>query len=207
VKSEKRLQKHHVVTIDLVMFLFTCELAWFLKWSATDLVWCLWISSLVVGYSTILGWIIEIPSGMLKEGDSQVSRKWVFITAPLAMLFSLVFFTIHFGGFHFGHSIFLSFFFPPWPLDSGRSDPFSYWPELVPRLLLTYWPFVLATGISTWSGILHRNVKLGPDSAYKNVIRMHVMIFVFAFLKGVHVGNYFIYVLTLAVFFFPWPKK
>lgn len=57
-------------TILLDMFLFggTVALAWYEQWSAKDLVWGLWISSLVLGYSYILTSIL----GGLLRGDMAI---------------------------------------------------------------------------------------------------------------------------------------
>ena len=40
--------------VDLGLFLLTLGLAWHQRWSVTDLVWGLWISSLVLGYAFIV---------------------------------------------------------------------------------------------------------------------------------------------------------
>jgi hypothetical protein len=166
--------------LDLAMFCLTLGLAWHEHWSATDLVWGLWISSLVLGYTFILvsiagifaaptvgeavdgkgadsGPVVSpgcqslVPAGFLlafalwatginrfillallltlaalilsiggamrrKPGwerfpDPTQGAAKAVILLPYA-LFMLAFFTVHFGGFHFVHSIFLNGFFP-----------------------------------------------------------------------------------------------
>ena len=42
------------VLLDVLAFGIGLSCAYFLKWKTTDLVWSLWLSSLVVGYLTIL---------------------------------------------------------------------------------------------------------------------------------------------------------
>lgn len=51
--------------VDILLFAGTVALAWYEEWSAKDLLWGLWISSLVLGYSYIL---TSIVSGLLR-GD------------------------------------------------------------------------------------------------------------------------------------------
>lgn len=51
--------------LDILLFLVTAAFAWYEQWSAKDLVWSLWISSLVLGYSYILTSIF----GGLLRGD------------------------------------------------------------------------------------------------------------------------------------------
>jgi hypothetical protein len=208
----KHFSSHHTVAfVDLGMFAIVALLAWQLQWSPTDLVWSLWLSSLLVGYSTILGWVFEIPKGILGAKDHSTGRplrsnvgRWV--AAIVTTLFTLAFFTVHFGGFHFGHSIFLFFFFPQPEFGTGANGIMGNWFGFVGFLILRYWPFVLAAGISTWSSILHHQSKLAPERAYTNVIRIHFMIFVYAGMTALKIHNSLIYILTLFVFFFPWRK-
>lgn len=61
-------------------------MAWWCGWRTGDLVWSLWLSSLVIGIaSLVLG----------------------------AKVSAVPFFTVHFGLFHFVHSVFLLALFPP----------------------------------------------------------------------------------------------
>lgn len=52
---------------DLTAFAFTLALAWYLDWQATDLVWGLWLSSLMVGYLVMLSQILRVPLGLPRE--------------------------------------------------------------------------------------------------------------------------------------------
>ena len=51
---------------DLAALAFVLALAWWKQWTAKDLVWSLWLSSLVVGYATIL---LSIFGPLLGAGD------------------------------------------------------------------------------------------------------------------------------------------
>ena len=55
------------IIAGVLIFMFTLFLATAEKWSVTDLVWSLWISSLILGYAYILTAIL----GSLITGDSQ----------------------------------------------------------------------------------------------------------------------------------------
>jgi hypothetical protein len=110
---------------DLIAFALGLGVAWASGWTATDLVWSLWLSSLVVGYSMIV-WSIVQPALELGEfawrGRAMVERSLATKSAGalaagaaiviLGGLFVLAFFTVHFGGFHYIHSQFLIAFFP-----------------------------------------------------------------------------------------------
>ena len=58
------MQKNSIL-LDMFLFAGTVALAWYEQWSAKDLVWGLWISSLVLGYSYMLTSIF----GGLLRGD------------------------------------------------------------------------------------------------------------------------------------------
>jgi hypothetical protein len=110
---------------DLIGFVLGLGVAWVSGWTTTDLVWSLWLSSLVVGYAMIVWSIIQpvLELGMLARNDRGAVRQGLANTDPAALvamvgiavafgLFVLGFFTIHFGGFHFIHSQFLFMLFP-----------------------------------------------------------------------------------------------
>ncbi len=67
VEIPERVMKQRIdTTYAIITFLITIVLATTQHWSATDLIWSLWISSLILGYAYI---IISI-SGMLIKGDT-----------------------------------------------------------------------------------------------------------------------------------------
>jgi len=57
---------------DALAFAIGLGLAWFLRWETTDLVWSLWLSSLVVGYATIV-WTIT--SGLREFATRDTADK------------------------------------------------------------------------------------------------------------------------------------
>jgi hypothetical protein len=110
---------------DLMAFALGLGVAWASGWTTADLVWSLWLSSLVVGYSVIV-WSIIQPAielgelawrgrAMVEQAVASTSRGAIAGGAAVVIvggLFVLAFFTIHFGGFHYIHSQFLIAFFP-----------------------------------------------------------------------------------------------
>ncbi len=103
----------------------------------------------------------------------------------LFVLFLLTFFTIHFGGFHFVHSVFLNLFFPV-------VDPKSFPSEgLYTEVFRRYWPFLTAAFLAeraalrtAWNAPLDFRQRGGQNvlgAPYRNVVRMHLLIFFFAF--------------------------
>jgi hypothetical protein len=145
----------------------------------------------------------------------------------LGGLFVLAFFTTHFVGFHYVHSQFLMMFFP---LDGAvdlrhRMSTMSTYLEVVRR----YWRFLPMAFIAE-RGAFRRKPPVGmPDDLsvtaaaiaarkaakptkppggfaepYRNVMRMHFLIFFFLFAQFVGLENFFVYAVVYTVYFFPW---
>ena len=143
-------------------------------------------------------------------------------------LFLLAFFTVHFGGFHFVHSVFLNTFFP---VEPGPASSFPG-PALYGEVFRRYWYFLPVAALAerqafrlapagpagppdtavTAEAIAARKVRnagmaFGNGSMmapYKNVIRMHLLIFFFAFAHFAKLENFWVYAAVYAVYFFPW---
>lgn len=188
------------VTADLFAFFLTVICAAAFDWRATGLVWGLWLSSLTFGYTFIVLAIFR--GALVKGGDHAAPEMTKRLAAGIPLL---LFFTFHFGMFHFVHGAFLTQFFPrdgvsgfgfptPWGMFSGA--------------LAAYWPMVVATFLSRYKdlplGQISKEQKgsmmVGP---YVNVVRMHLLIFVFAGLNAVGASGLAIYP-VLFFYFFPW---
>ncbi len=191
-------------------------MAWFLHWQVRDLVWSLWLSSLLVGYAMIVwrifGPVLAAPSAAAPRAAGAPPTTLYLIGG----LFLLAFFTVHFGMFHFVHSVFLNLFFP---VIGGRPQGFMT-PALYLHVFRDYWPFVLVAAVAE-RGAFQRPAPLfvGPNAGatpmgrqgrdafmepYKNVMRMHGLIFFFAFTHFARIENYFVYAVVYVVYFFPW---
>ncbi|MFC1639935.1 DUF6498-containing protein [Gemmatimonadota bacterium] len=158
-----------------------------------------------------------------------VVRAFFFLPTSLFMFF---FFLMHFGGFHLGHAFVLGFFVPPevgFEVTAGAVaaptvEPASMREALVDLrdalvgvreacvvflglLILTYWPYIVSVAVKSFGA--YREALLGESKQgdemllpYKNVIRVHLLIFVLIPLATIGSGM----VMTLAVlvfFFFP----
>ena len=212
---------------DALAFVGGLALAWFNEWQTKDLVWSLWLSSLVVGYAMIV-WNIF---GPIRLRLQQVASEAASPAPQVALgslylaggLFMLAFFTVHFGAFHFGHSFFLNIFFP---VGGGKSPGFPG-PALYWQVVRDYWPFVLVAAVAerqafsspipvvsagdtavTKEAIAARKPKFAVGenmmTPYQNVIRLHVLIFFFAFASFMKLENFLVYAVVYAVYFFPW---
>ena len=198
--------------------------AWHFQWQTTDLVWSLWLSSLLVGYAMIvwdiLGPVLRVAREAHAGGATLGQGLAVTGIAGGAALFLLAFFTVHFGMFHVIHSMFLNGFFPV----SGPKASVGL--SLYLTVLGRYWYFVPVAALAerrTFASLAPVRkpdgtttapepgaglAQLGRDgklmAPYKNVIRMHLLIFFFVFVHLAKLDGFATYAVVYAVYFFPW---
>ena len=180
---------------DLLAFAGTVLCALVFRWQAHDLIWSLWISSLTFGYA----WMLAAFVRAIVTADG-----WAKLSAALGGLFTLTFFVLHFSMFHAVHGEFLNGFFPLQPQLAFRPQHLT---TLAPLALATYWPFILMTFVSRVRDFPWRHAPQNLGALmfmpYLNVIRMHVIIFVFAALDLAHLTRFAILPILL-FYFFPW---
>jgi hypothetical protein len=218
---------------DALAFAAGLAVAWFESWQTRDLVWSLWLSSLVVGYAMIV-WTIFRP--LLSVGSAaardqtitlngkELSLAGLGVLAYLAFgLVLLAFFTFHFGMFHLVHSVFLGIFFPVQP----GTQPGVLGVDYYLGIWREYWMFLPVAFVAERQAFqLNEKPEAPPDTAvtaeaiarrkaagnpmngmmapYKNVIRLHLLIFFFAFAHFLKLDSFFVYAVVYAVYFFPW---
>lgn len=207
---------------DGLAFLAGLGMAWFFQWQTVDLVWSLWLSSLLFGYVLIIWSLVGPPLLLVREG-----RFGAAAGAAVGATFMVAFFTVHFGLFHLVHSVILNSFFPVVGSSSGGGLlPVEVYREVFQR----YWWFVpLALVAERHAFRLKplppeppptsvkaadiaqrkaRNARLGLGVGaflpYKNVVRLHLLIFFFAAAKLAWLDGFFVYALVYTVYFFPW---
>ena len=210
----------HSAWPDAVGFVSVLALAWWMRASATDLVWSLWLSSLVVGYAIIL-WAIFRPAlivALLAWRDRAAVEQAVATDPRSALLiagiglaagmFMVCFFTVHFVGFHYVHAQFLSGFFPMNGALGGFHLPSPQGWAVFGEALRRYWVFLPASFLAeraAFRGELPAGTKGSVMFLpYQKVVRMHLLIFFFAFARAVGLDNFAVYAVVYAVYFFPW---
>ena len=211
---------------DAAAFAIGLAVAWYARWSASDLVWSLWLSSLVVGYATILWMIVQPASEFCRVAwrDRALFSGNFGAMVGFALLlvvgvgFFLGFFTIHFGGFHYVHSQFLISFFP---IDAGHGPATRADAAIYAEVARRYWPFLPSAFIAHRAAFLRKPFSIGPETPlsrmgdgrkfgsvfsepYRNVVRMHLLIFFFFFAHLARLENFVVYAVIYAAYFFPW---
>ena len=188
---------------DALAFVAWLGVAWWAQWQASDLIWSLWLSSLVVGYSLVV-WsifrsVFSIEKGVVAGGASPAAIGIMGSLGVIGGLFMLAFFTIHFGMFHVVHSAFLNHFFPIDPHARGFPKMATY-----RTVFARYWYFLPAAFLAERAAFARKGVGLDFTAPYVNVMRMHALIFFFAFAHFAKLENFGVYAVVYAVYFFPW---
>ena len=185
----------------------------------------MWIASLVTGYLWIVGTILFTGhqlaggEGLARLAQMEADRQGMdpagtppvpeaLKKPPLIALlafgaFLLAFFTVHFVGFHLGHSMFLRMFFP---LD-GVTEETSL-DKVVVITLLMFWPFVVISIFDKTRNFVRdmREARAFNFFApYAAVIKNHIMIFVVGFASVLLKENWMLWAL-LIFYFFPWAE-
>ena len=238
--SSSRLALPNAASIlpDLAAFAVGLGCARLLQWNTTDLVWSLWLSSLVLGYLSILSVIAKglYIGGVVvsNEGFPAQYRGPALLIGLGAAAFVLMFFSMHFCGFHAVHGSILSGFFPlsgmpKAALGRGFINPIPLWQDAFHYVMPKYGIFLIPVAIAErrvllgpFSGLVHAGrfnsiESIGPllqasgasahglfTRPYANVIRMHVLIFFFAICHALKIDSFPVYVVVYSVYFFPW---
>ncbi len=180
-------------TFSILSFAATVALAVWQDWRAVDIAWSMWFTSLTTGYLFILCTIFGRPA----HADARSSA-----TAGMGpKIRDLIFFTFHFGFFHFVHSQILWNFLP-----LGDEKP------TIDGLLLEcarrFWPFVVIATLNLLPRLAQQwqaGSTLGFDEPYKAVVRNHIMILALAVVAELGGGSLLLY-LMLAVYFVPFDR-
>jgi hypothetical protein len=228
---------------DALAFALGLAVAWKLGWKTTDLVWSLWLGSLVLGYLSILSFIAAgayLGAKLIAHPDFPPEKRLpVVLIGLITAVFLLGFFSFHFCAFHTVHASILSGFFPlaglPRNAFSGTfMNPPLLWKEAFHYVLPVYGAFLvpaiiaergalfaplvwarravrggfageLAGGDVAQAGMAWKNTPHSPfKDPYINVIRMHLLIFFFAFCHFLKVESFIVFGVVYLVYFFPW---
>ncbi len=151
--------------------------------------------------------VLREKTGMKFLPDLHPRLVHIFGAMPLAA-FLFGFFTFHFLGFHFGHSMILNMVLPIshsfYPGEDLEAFP-GFFKDNLLIAFSRYWFFILMSvpsRLSVYSKAFRTNDMSVMFLPYKNVVRMHVMIILFAILDAAGLKGVMLYLL-LALYFFP----
>ncbi len=229
---------------DVAALSASLGIAYLFDWEVKDLVWSLWLGSLVLGYLTVLSAIAAgayVGLQMIRHKEFKKQHRIPAIIIGTAIgLFLLGFFSLHFCAFHAVHSVFLQHFFPVegMPRDGfGQAfmNPPLLWLLVFRHLVAPYGLFLVAAIIAERNHVfrpliatvqavrMERASDVPPEDVargcpgkkgssvgdvmtrpYANVIRMHLLIFFFAFCHAMSADSFLVYAVVYLVYLFPW---
>lgn len=225
------MQRFIKVLPDLTAFLISLWAAWLLKWKTEDLVWNLWLASLVMGYATMISLILASrkaanslrdPSDIWGNGGSQLSAEMRF--GPYLMF---AFFCVHSSAFYAMHVAFISSGFEnpevnPKAFWDSIGNPFQLWGLIFEQILPVYFWMLLpilvaergslqrtyqkqyAAFIKVSEGAKSNNIGAFMITPYLNVIKLQLLIFWLLSLDNTERQQIWIYSLIFILYFFPW---
>ncbi|MBD64712.1 MAG: hypothetical protein CME62_05870 [Halobacteriovoraceae bacterium] len=219
---------------EITLFTLSLTAVYFYQWDLTDLLWSFWTSSFIVGYLTILHYAFFLPIQAIKFYNkdtpeiNEFKKKMkidgflgligaIVLSSLPGLLFIIPFFTIHFGGFHSVHAMFLQQFAPIEGIIITPPSFVSWFPFFqkfpdVLRLFVMYWPVVLATAIYEFSKKSKPSLATKKQTGkafmrpYANVIKIHILIFALGFAKFQGLTGFPVYAIAFTFFFFPFSK-
>ena len=180
-------------------------------WTANDLAWSLWSSILVIGSTFILLACLSMPVASLFIKDK--GKNSSFGNAVTVSALILVFIGGVFLVFHYGHSVFLRSFLPPFAESAGadlarNNSPAATW-RIAVLCVRSYWRFIVVSAVLQVVSMV-MGVRSGDGSALMrpitNVVKMHMLIMVFTMLDIINARAIALYV-GLFMFYFPFGVK
>ena len=164
--------------VEFVAFAGTLALAYFSGWLTKDLIWSLWLSSLAVGFLSVL---VSGGRRIIRPDATMVERTFSIAGA----LGAIVLFSIHFGAFHYVYAAILDLLMPlmdhPGRVYIGKltwkgGTSFSFWLTLG-IALVQYWPVVLLNVFRDRRSVLSSSVMTGKEvGPYLTILKLHFIV-------------------------------
>ncbi len=185
---------------EAALYLFALALLSIQRWGPGDVVWSLWSTSLITGFVTLLVSITARARAILAKSDGGLGLPLILLAGGL---FTMAFFSVHFGMFHAIHSVFLNGFFPL--VEWAGSEPglavqvqayllqcLSLYPGFIALCVLSYLP-------AWWHPNTQRGAMVAP---YVNVVKLHLIILAIGFSQALGT-QYIAMIVFLGVYFLP----
>jgi len=203
--EKEELQRGSDTAIEIAVFFGTLTLAYFSGWLTKDLIWSLWLSSLMVGFLSV-----AVSSGrrIIRPDATMVERVFSFIGA----IFAIGFFSIHFGLFHYVYAAILDLLMPlmdhPGRVYMGKltwsgGRQFSFW-ETLGIALVRYWPVALLNVIRDRRIVLSASVMTEKEwGPYLAIVKLHFLVLGLGACYGLGLDSFPVYAAVYTILFSP----
>jgi hypothetical protein len=199
------LQRVSDTTVEFVTFAGTLALAYFSGWLTKDLIWSLWLSSLAVGFLSV---VVSGGRRVIRPDATIVERVFSVVGA----LGAIAVFSIHFGLFHYLYAAMLDLLMPlmdhPGRVYVGKlswkgGSSFSFW-ETLGIAVVQYWPVVLLNVIRDRSTVLSSSVMTGKElGPYRTILKLHFLVIGLGACYGLGLDSFPVYVVVYTLLFSP----
>jgi len=203
--NDEDSQRGPDTVLDIGVLLGTLALAYFSGWRAKDLVWSLWLSSLAVGFLSVL---ISGGRRVIRPDATMVERAFSVIGA----LGAIMVFSVHFGLFHYVYASILDLLMPlmdhPGRVYIGKltwkgGTSFSFW-ETLGIAIVQYWPVVLLNVMRDRQSVLSSSVMTGKEMGpYLVILKLHFLVMGLGACYGLGLDSFPVYAAVYAILFSP----
>ena len=197
--------------LNLAVTIVIVSMAIYQDWDVSQIVWKLWVTSLVLGVSfAFFGIIIHFKRSFASLTKNRVTdppeykRGWVMVMGAILYVVILI---VPLTLIHFTSSIFINALFPllEWdPFSHGMELYFKFNLDLVRLCLDSSWVFILA-GLLSKSRELFLLFHYGDIriiiEPFKSVFQLHLLIIFFAGFRAYHLVSNVPYIFLIFCFF------
>lgn len=211
-----------VFAYHFAMFLAACGLAWWQRYSARDLMWSLWLTTLVLCIARVVSWSRHQPWVFKFNGWPGIliplnriphtELIWPAFTCLIALMGHVIVVSLLVACFQVvGTALHQSF---PLVSDVGASvDVDGFWmtlliysKEIMFEVLKRYWIFLLIFIASRWRPLLR--MARGHEDPISEIVvftfKAGFLMTIVGALQLFRVSEFLIYILAYSAFFFPW---
>jgi len=191
--------------VELAVFVSTLILAYFSGWMTKDLIWSLWLSSLALGFLSV---VVSSGRRIIRPDATVVERVFSVIGAVGAILI----FSIHFGLFHYVYAAILDLLMPlmehPGRVYKGNltwsiGTPFSFW-ETLGLSVVQYWPVVVLNVIRDRRSVLSSSVMTGKEpEPYMMILKLHFLVIGLGACYGLGLDSFPVYATVYTILYSP----
>jgi hypothetical protein len=189
---------------EVVVYLGTLLLAYLSGWTTKDLIWSLWLSSLVFGY-------LAVAAKSIRKVRQPGQTTLDVLLSTVGLIGALLAFTIHFGPFHYVYASILDLLMPlmshPERVYIGKltwkgGGWFSLWGTIA-IAVSRYWPVVVMNAWRDRSILLSDATAETNLSPYKAILRLHFLVMGLGACYGLGLDSFPVYALVFTVLYPP----
>ncbi|MBF8294426.1 MAG: hypothetical protein HW389_971 [Bacteroidetes bacterium] len=189
---------------ETVAFIGTLALAYWFSWSTKDLIWSLWLSSLCIGFLSVAA----SAARRVVRRDAMVVERIFSLVGGIG---ALLFFSIHFGSFHYVYASILDLLMPlmahPDRVYVGRLTwsggiSFSFW-ETLALAMTQYWPVAALNVLGDRRTMLTDGTDTKDVGPYLAILKLHFIVMGLGACYGLGLESFPVYAAVFTLLYAP----